>query len=336
MAWSARMMRFLEETGQDKSNPSYLKKLRSELNTNLGGNGTIKGIAYDDDSSNFKVVYQDNSGNNYIFDVNSAGEFTVEEENSHITEEAVVAELTRTDNGNDVYVARVGVVSIGDDADTNVSTINGVDVAKDWKVFWYDNDNVYLIYPDYFPISAVSSDEVLKISGDRIYFDVGEAEITADGYLNNGDNWNSIKTSLENGTLEGTNIEVFGAPTLEMWVNSWNKVYNNELSYSSIKESGLVAKSTMQEKNGYNNTLYYPQKTEYYGYWLAEKNDLFTTVQSQYCLFDIIGDGWIGSSIVNNSSAEEKLSIRPIVKISKSEFKTKILQLGDSDEVEYK
>lgn len=90
------------------------------------------------------------------------------------------------------------------------------------------------------------------------------------------------------------NVWAMGAPTLELWVNSWNTSYPSDTLYTNTRtgmSDGLTgyyigtnnAQTTstnvnLSRKTGHSNTLYYPHTSEInscYGYWLASPSATF-------------------------------------------------------------
>lgn len=71
------------------------------------------------------------------------------------------------------------------------------------------------------------------------------------------------------GLVEDTQNAVIGTPTVEMWMASWNKKYDDTLAFDANETGytvGLTKESlsteisfdAMQNKDGYTDTLYYP------------------------------------------------------------------------------
>ena len=106
-------------------------------------------------------------------------------------------------------------------------------------------------------------------------------EIINNGKVNGVDLSSDIKNDTEN-------VWAMGSPTLEMFVDSWNTMYPEDMLYTAKRTGmsdavgwgfyvGLTENPTstyvsVSSKQGYNNPLYYPHKGGYsncYGYWLA-------------------------------------------------------------------
>ena len=83
LAWSARMKKFYEDINNGVAiDDSYLVELVADLNEALGGSGKVKGIKYNEEKSQYEMLYQSNSANeNFIMAVQPNGETEIIEEN---------------------------------------------------------------------------------------------------------------------------------------------------------------------------------------------------------------------------------------------------------------
>ena len=208
-----------------------------------------------------------------------------------------VNNLTTTNNGTvNLYAQWEKVqLQIGDSVDYS-TTLNGV-TLDDWKVFYKDGNYTYIILGDYLPNAAVSNtvrtthnlangDGIYSIKSIRNRGDLLDAMTTKS-------NWDSLLSGTLNGTTQvnqtrTANVWAMGAPTLDLWVNSWNAKYPSDRLYTKYEnpisgktfdgwyigntEEPTTKSIDLSSKTGYGNTLYYPhQATEQScdGYWLA-------------------------------------------------------------------
>ena len=114
-----------------------------------------------------------------------------------------------------------------------------------------------------------------------------------------------------------------GAPTLELWVNSWNTSYPSDTLYARYENpvSGKTfdgwyigtdnAQTTstsvnLSGKTGYSNTLYYPDQSGLnycFGYWLASPS-----AYNVYSVMYVSYGGFVRSDNYNGDGAA-----RPVV-----------------------
>ena len=175
---------------------------------------------------------------------------------------------------------------------------------SDWKIFYADEDNIFLVAADYLPNQYVKSSTGMYRTGTYVaywnnapytqpvnaalkdsflyagYSNYGYANGRCTSSLLNTANW----TDFVNSTFADYAI---GAPTLEMFVESWNKRYPSDKIYcNNTNEYGYCIGTTsdattyyitLSSKEGYNNTIYFPRHEGIdlgngdtcYAYWLA-------------------------------------------------------------------
>ncbi len=218
---------------------------------------------------------------------------------------------------------------------------NGI---TDWKIFYSNETNIFLITSDYLPNDKVSEEvEMTKNGKYQVFWWLAPTKFDTtsqnslfmiEGYTLNGSNSNSKCVSKLINTEKWSNFVndnyadyAIGAPTIEMWIASWNGKYSMDKikckpSANSPSSSGFGYKVdwesenysknyiVMDEKDGYNDTLYYPYKEEYQsckGYWLAspqaEKGDYIMYVDCT---------GAITRSYYNSNRYN---SVRPVVSL---------------------
>ena len=234
---------------------------------------------------------------------------------------------------------------------TNYTSSNG---QNDWKIFYSDGTHIFLITGDY--IDTTATDRInttatgMTSSGYSAYWPTDSvpefqtvdstvlARFKANEYninehkensnakcvstLLNANNWTSYLDEEINGKR---NAEyAIGSPTIEMWMDSWNKRYLNssdQIYCNNTNSNGYyvgtsenpneyhIQESEMQSKKGYNNKLYYSHIDNYngtHGYWLAS-----TSAISNFHILFIYYNGAVGINDYKNVF----LGLRPVVSL---------------------
>jgi len=197
---------------------------------------------------------------------------------------------------NNKEINRITVKNYGDKYDYSV-IVNGVTI-DDWKVFYKDDDGIYIITSEYLPIEALGSKEDkdsirskanLKIMGEKygMYFstsnlsyqepnqdimnkyfkllklDVNDESNKMISEMLHSENWNN----LVNQNM-GAEYAIGGVP-LEMFVASWNEKYPDEKLYLNTEEKGYTIGTSknpttyeveLSNTKGYHDKLYFPTK----------------------------------------------------------------------------
>ena len=243
----------------------------------------------------------------------------------YVVTKEVNSEPTAEKNGTLAQNPRIKVYEIGDTVNYSTS-LNGV-TLDNWKVFYKEGDYVYLIYSDYLPNAAVNIENVVTTSIYSIYTSRNKAVLL--NALTEKPNWSELVT---NGTIDGEalnqalsdDVWAMGSPTIDLWVDSWNTVYPEDRLYTAtvpvddatgygynvgLSENPTDKKVDISDKDGYNNTLYFPRQNfedDCGGYWLASPDT-----------------GWVGLKIVarigninyDNVSASKVMSARPVIRL---------------------
>lgn len=205
------------------------------------------------------------------------------------------------DNGEDETSTKEPVSSGSNENSTTLkigdtvnytTTLNGV-TLNNWKVFYVDGDYTYIILDDYLPNEAVDTTNIagLSISGTYcVYSKDDRTELL--NAMTTKSNWDSLLTGTINGHAvnekRSSNVYAMGAPTVDLWVNSWNATYPNDKLYTATTVSAMsdglngyyigdYANPSSRDinfssKTGHNNTLYFPHQgyvDDCCGYWLA-------------------------------------------------------------------
>ena len=196
---------------------------------------------------------------------------------------------------SDILEKKKELPKIGDTVNYE-TTLNGQTLSN-WKVFYNDEENgkTYIILDDYLPNTAVPA-----FDGKRTYSTYGVYASSNRKQLIDGLSTKSLwQEIINNGKVNGVdlsqeikddteNVWARGSPTLEMWVDSWNTSYPDDMLYTNKRTGmsdaigyGFYVGATenpasyninLSSKDGYNNPLYYPHRSGYkncYGYWLA-------------------------------------------------------------------
>lgn len=186
----------------------------------------------------------------------------------------------------------------GDKYDYSV-TVNGVTI-DDWKIFYKDDDGIYIITSDYLNVNALGSKDDtnsirskahIKIVGDNPKYGMYYSTDNLTYQEPNEEIVNKYFKLLKLDTTDGSNQMVseminssnwenlvnkdmgakyaIGAVPLEMFVASWNEKYPNEklflgtenLGYKiGTSENPTTYKVNLKDMNGYNDSLYFPTK----------------------------------------------------------------------------
>ena len=230
---------------------------------------------------------------------------------------------------------------------TDYTSQNG---QNDWRIFYSDGEHIFLITGDYIDTTKanrINSATGMVTSGYRVYwnsvpsFQTVDSEVLtrfkATGYtlqsgknnskcvstLLNSNNWSSYK---DNGNKAEKAI---GGPTIEMWMDSWNKRYPSDKLYcnntntngyyvgtSSSPANTYIDFSVMNKKGGYKNKLYYPHTSTYNstnGYWIASTSACGGT--DMLCVNSYADVNYYGYQI-NGNYSNSRLGVRPVVSLN--------------------
>ena len=208
------------------------------------------------------------------------------------------------------------------------TSLNGV-TLDNWKIFYTDQNYVYLILDDYLPNSAVNINNISKNGSYGIYSDSRENLINA---MITKSNWSNLLKGTLNGksidyrSSTDTNIIAWGSPTINLFVESWNVMYPSDKLYLAQTTSAMSdgykgyyigdsnnptsTSINMSGTTGYSNTLYYPNTINCYGYWLASPSAHNSYVAEVYRDGSICDYGYHGNVH----------AFRPVICLPVSEF----------------
>ena len=251
----------------------------------------------------------------------------------------------------------VTVTKFGEAVDYSVTV--GSTTLSDWKIFYEENGNTFLIYGDYCTnsilnetitydnqSSTIATLTQMKTAGNlRMYWNPSPKmqsvsndiltlfKFTKYGLYNYGnsrcvstllniENWDTlISSSLK--TKAGANVKAIGSPTVEMWMESWNKVYPRDQIECQKDSSDTSYGYQVRKINGgswdnevsvgHRAKLYYPHSSivldpsgidicQYY--WLASP--------SSKDAGSVLAVSWVGmiKSVKHSSGLT---SVRPVV-----------------------
>ncbi len=208
------------------------------------------------------------------------------------TKVSLIRQITEENYGDYVnYKVDLGITSAGK------ALADGEVPKTDWRIFYEDGENVYLIASDLLPASKFPSGVFDAKDGQyNGYWAQDSADttkLTTSGTVTNNTkflfnklsnvtkdnlNYQAVSTLLDTAKWKGfakegyvDNVEtaVIGSPTVEMWMASWNDKYDDTLAFDANTtgyQVGLTAESLsdsisvadMKAKEGFSNTLYYP------------------------------------------------------------------------------
>ena len=221
---------------------------------------------------------------------------------------------------------------------TDYTSQNG---QNDWRIFYSDGTHIFLITGDYIntaetnrinsatgmtksnyyaywhfvpSFQTVDTEVLTRFKATEYTLQSGKNNSKCVSTLLNSNNWSSYKDS-------GNKAEkAIGSPTVEMWMDSWNKRYPSDLIYCNNTNSngyyvGTSSNPTSYNfsnsgKEGYKNKLYYPHTSSYNstnGYWLASP--------SAYSSIHVLCVYYYG--IVDYYSYDNSnLGVRPVVSLN--------------------
>ncbi len=196
------------------------------------------------------------------------------------------------------------VLNYGDTLKVTDAEGNQVDLDVEWKVFYAEGNDIYLIASDYVPVSKLASQKASLGFTDNgnynIYWSSSsdfkvtsiDTAIASRFMLNqeavftkNNSNYKMTACLLDASkweTFRDTRWvdanNVIGSPTLEMYTASWNKKYPSNKLYTNTSSTGYYVGTTehtaetpltsysvnMSSTPGYQDELYYPHRSSYY------------------------------------------------------------------------
>ena len=129
-------------------------------------------------------------------------------------------------------------------------------ISDDWRVFYNDGENVFIIAEDVIPNSMVTTENMSKEDEYTVFWSgkhtdvVDESDIDfekymfLDNFLETNQNYIQVSTLLKTENWKNFVNEIYaesaiGSPTLEMFLSSWNEKYpNDRIYYHKVDENG--------------------------------------------------------------------------------------------------
>ncbi len=237
---------------------------------------------------------------------------------------------TKTEKNIDGVVTSA---NYGQKVNYSVTVKDGVQVAEgtegavtldDWEIFLKDGDYVYMMYGDYLPNAAISSEAKAggSLSTEGTYKVWSTADRTAlISSMTTTSYWEHLITSnLQKAAKRVGNAAVAtGGATAGQFKQSWNDQYPNQVTISGDDTSGWSWQS-LSIYAGYRsvaeaNNLYFPHKSTVYdegscyGYWLASPSS-----SSTYSVMNVNYDACLNSYDYDKTA----LVFRPLVRLPSS------------------
>lgn len=161
----------------------------------------------------------------------------------------------------------------------NAITVGSATIADNWKVFYEDENFVYLIYRGYYPATGVQTnsdastirlkpssytcgvnDSTNRINllrylrNDKGYEwdSVNMLDVKGTGANNTYASWNNLKTALSGlSSLSGKTIAIQGSPDIELWDKSWVASGNSTIINTSdkVNSNGYKIYGSTSSKN---------------------------------------------------------------------------------------
>ena len=286
-AWSSCQTEYMKESASNQTVDKSSFFTAEKLNANLGGKGTASNVTYSE-TGDSTLTYLPTDGNlTYNMKITSDGQIIIVGE---LTVSTLASQITSANYGD--YVSGYGI-DLGI-ATKGLAFSDGKIPATDWRIFYKDSSNVYLIASDYLPTSKYPSNVFggnnSKYNG---YWSANGSNLTTSGTvtsnnkflftkLSNVDNTNvnykAVATLLDSSKwsslaniafVDNTSTSVIGSPTVEMWMASWNQKYTDTLAFDTntrgysvgVTKENLatsISYTEMQARQGYKDSLFIP------------------------------------------------------------------------------
>ena len=253
-------------------------------------------------------------------------------------------------SGRFVLTQDITPENYGDYVDYSVDLNGDGNTKNDWRIFFEDNENIYLISANYVPNSWLNESIIRKATNTNVstygatFAGMTLNDTTIDTAIINkfmatsveeSDNKNyKIMSAFMNTSYWSQFVDTdiatsaIGAPTIEMLAKSWNQKYNGETGYSEILVSWDVNRKGYKINdsfnvaiNGYSNaSLYFPTETndESQAYWLIAPTHvkLEDDTEENIRTFGVDKLGHIRSGSYHTSTG----GVRPVVQLKSGIF----------------
>ena len=244
--------------------------------------------------------------------------------------ETTGAAIGQPRSGRFVLTQDITPENYGDYVDYSVDLNGDGNTKNDWRIFFEDNENIYLISANYVLNSWLNENAMEKATdpGKEIYGARFSEENLSDNPIDktiinkfyatsmvasDNTNYKSCEKLLNTSywtQFVDTNVAVMatGGPSIEMFAKSWNQKYNGDANYSELKVNWDVNKESYNilidnQKNRKINgsedaSLYFPTESndETEAYWLVAPTHIIEreTEEENSRMWGIKKDGYIG------------------------------------------
>lgn len=190
--------------------------------------------------------------------------------------------------------------------------LDGNETTNDWKIFYNNGTNVFIIASDYLDNSFVDEEKTgMTKSGNKCVRwtsvpDYQNIDLTVKSIfqmntwlINSKDCIKCISTLVNQNNWTNLKVDnvadyVIGSPTLGMWINSWNQKYpDSNLSYDADGQHNCKVKDgennllyyNLSEKEGSKDELYflnYDSTNNVQAYFICTLGSMNSTTKTQY------------------------------------------------------
>ena len=214
-AWSSCQTEYMKEIASNQSVDKSSFFTAEKLNANLGGKGTASNVTYSE-TGDSTLTYLPTDGNlTYNMKITSDGQIIIVGE---LTVSTLASQITSANYGD--YVSGYGI-DLGI-ATKGLAFSDGKIPATDWRIFYKDSSNVYLIASDYLPTSKYPSNVFGRNDGKYGgWWPVNGSNLTTSGTVTSNNNF--LFTKLSN--VNNTNINYKAVATL-LDSSKWSSLAN--------------------------------------------------------------------------------------------------------------
>ncbi len=249
----------------------------------------------------------------------------------------------RTDY-DESFTAEVTSANYGEYVNYPVDINGDGNTKNDWRIFYNNGNNVYLISSGYVPVSSVKTSELGMSAANtsniywnnpsslKLTINTGVANkfllTKAEEFTTTNSSYQATATLLEKDKWTDFVNEAYaesaiGSPTIELWARSWNSLYpDNQITFSNSSSNGYYLGSGTDVSFdtvdiGDTNSLFYPYLTTHdgsNGYWLSTPAG-----DGSNKLLAVRSDGKI-DAYANNTT---DLALRPVIALKADVTATK-------------
>ncbi|MBR3002146.1 MAG: type II secretion system protein [Clostridia bacterium] len=297
MAWNSCESEYLEAITPNSSLYKSDFFTIENLNKYLKAKGTVQNLSYMDNTTSTAIYHRKEDNAKYRIFIEKGG-------NIFCKQETMASKITPENYGDKV----------------NYSSPNGV---NDWKIFYNDGINIFLITSDYLPIDKVPDESNMSTKNSFIAswstapssLDINNQQLrlfqSSDQIVLKNEYANSrcVSKMLNTGVWESFKDNNYadyaiGGPTIEMYCKSWNEKGYTRIDYQNDENGYYIGTEeplstavnlgdygSSEEETGYYDSLYYPHRGDddgtCWGYWISSISgttwDYLYTIKSDHC-----------------------------------------------------